>query len=282
MEQHSIPRQITSFEFKLIGFMTLKQFLYLVIFGPLGYIVYVIFPIPLINILLGFAVAAFGVALAFVPINDRPLEVWIKNAWKRLTSPTQYIYHKHNGPISFFQNLYYVSDPHHVMAHIESQKMLAAYLEKTKQTTQPNVKKKQIQHFFQIPGLSQNVIPPTQTQQANPAVSTYNSYTSPVADSTPAPKLTVSRQPFFIGSIKNNKKIPLSGILVYVKNSQNIPVRLLKTNPHGIFATFSALEKGEYTFEIKDPKNAYFFDTMKITIQESNSKPFEIFSKELI
>jgi len=281
MEQHSIPRQITSFEFKLIGFMTLKQFLYLIIFGPLGYIVYIIFPIPLINILLGIAVAAIGVALAFIPINDRPLEIWIRNVWKRLTSPTQYIYHKHNSPVLLFQNLYYVSDPHHVMAHIESQKMLATYLAQTKQTTQPNQQKKQIQHFFQMPGLSQNVIPPTQTQ-TSVASQSFEAFTSPINTSVPAPVQTTTRQPFFIGSIKNNRKIPLSGILVYVKNSQNVPVRLLKTNPHGIFATFSTLEKGEYTFEIKDPKNTYFFDTMKVTIQEVNTKPFDVFSKELL
>ena len=60
MEQHAIPRQITSFEFKLIGFMTLKQFLYLVIFAPIGYIVYVLFPIPLLNIILGIVVGGMG------------------------------------------------------------------------------------------------------------------------------------------------------------------------------------------------------------------------------
>ena len=68
MEQHPIPRQITSFEFKLIGFMTLKQFLYLVIFGPMGYVVSFI-PIPIVNVILGIAVASIGVALAFLPIN---------------------------------------------------------------------------------------------------------------------------------------------------------------------------------------------------------------------
>lgn len=264
--------------------MTLKQFLYLVIFGPLGYVVYIIFPIPFINILLGLAVAAIGVALAFVPIHDRPLEVWIRNVWKRLTSPTQYVYHKQNSPISVFQNLYYVSDPHRVVAHIESQKMLSAYLVKTKQTMQPNQQKKQVQHFFQLPGMSQNVIPPTQTAQTQTKTTPqpFEAFASPIAAPEKVAPQTTTHQPFFIGSIKNNKKIPLSGILIYVKNSQNIPVRLLKTNPHGIFATFSPLEKGEYTFEIKDPKNTYFFDTMKIVIQEINTKPFDIFSKELL
>ena len=265
--------------------MTLKQFLYLILFGPLGYIVYAIFPIPLLNIILGLATAAIGIALAFVPVNDRPLEVWIRNMWKRLTSPTQYLYHKHNTPVSFFQNLYYVSDPHHVMAHIESQQMLGAYLAKTQQVIKPNQQKKQIQQFFQMPSLSQNIIPPIHTQ-AKPTLPPISEAAPVVSPPTPPPEASPqpisSRQPFFIGSIKNGKRIALSGILIYVKNDQNVPVRLLKTNPHGIFATFSPLPTGEYTLEIKDPKSTYFFDTMKIAIQEINTKPFDIFSKELL
>jgi len=46
MEQHAVPRQITTFEFKLIGFMTLRQFIYLLVFIPLGVVVYFLFPIP--------------------------------------------------------------------------------------------------------------------------------------------------------------------------------------------------------------------------------------------
>jgi hypothetical protein len=71
---------------------------------------------------------AIGPALAFVPINDRPLEIWIKNLIKRLTSPTQYFYKKQNPPLYFLQDLVFVSDPHKVFTHIESQKMLNQYL----------------------------------------------------------------------------------------------------------------------------------------------------------
>lgn len=299
MEQHSIPRQMTSFEFKLIGFMTLKQFLYLVIFAPAGYIVFIIFPIPLLNILLGLAVGFFGVALAFMPINERPLDVWIKNIWKRLNSPTQFTYHKHNQPITLLQNLYYVADPHHVMAHIESQQLLAAYLAKTNQTMQPSPQKKQVQMSFQDKPVP--LSPPLQGVVTAPVIDTttpqqtaqqvVDAFTSPVetppppSPAQPAPDPGVApsaRKPFFIGTIKNGKHIALPGILIYVKNQENTPVRLLKTNQYGIFATFNTLPAGEYTFEIKDPKNSYLFDTMKIAIQDNNPKSIDIFSKELL
>jgi len=288
MEQHAISRQITSYEFKLIGFMTLKQFLYLVIFGPLGYIVSMIFPLPFVNILLGIAVGALGVALAFLPINDRPLDIWIRNIWKRLNSPTQFVYHKHNQPIALLQNLYFVSDPHHVMAHIESQQMLAAYLEKTRQTMQPNPKKKQVQDAFQNPLFAKSVVPPPLAQGISPqtATQTVQAYNSPVilqqepsTTSAPAQK---EHKPFFIGTVKNGKRIPLPGILLYVKSSQGTPVRLLKTNQYGIFATFNPLPQGEYLFDIKDPKGFYLFDTMKIAIKDINTQSIDIYSKELL
>ena len=272
MEQHAIPRQITSFEFKLIGFMTLKQFLYIVIFAPIGYIVYLAFPIPFLNVLIGIGVGLIGVALAFLPINDRPLDIWIRNIWKRLNSPTQFTYHKHNQPITLLQNLYFVSDPHHVIAHIESQQMLASYLERTKQTMQPNSQKKQIQQAFQNPFSVQSASSPPPTQVATPqkTTQTIEAFSSPVAQkNTPQAVPQISQKannPFFIGTVKNGKRIPLAGILLYVRNTENAPVRLLKTNEHGIFATFNPLPAGDYQFEIKDPKSSYIFDLSLIHI----------------
>jgi hypothetical protein len=68
MEQgHPIPRQITTFEFKLIGFLTLRQFIYLVIFIPAGYLTFILFPIPLLNILFGILIASYWSGFGFCP-----------------------------------------------------------------------------------------------------------------------------------------------------------------------------------------------------------------------
>lgn len=280
MEQHPIPRQITSFEFKLIGFMTLKQFLYLVIAAPIAYIVYMLFPIPLINILLGIMVMIGGVAFAFVPINDRPLDVWVKNFWRRLNSPTQFFYHKNNPPISIFQNLYFVTDPHKVMAHVESAQMLSKYLAATRQTMQADAKKRAVQQVVQMPTSSLRVSPPARPGSTSAAPSfSVQQVAAPVGT---APLPTGEKKSFFSGTVKNNKHISLPGILIYVRDQRGTPVRLLKTNPHGVFATYNPLPPGEYPFEIKDPKNIYFFDTMKIQINETNPNSIEFISKEML
>ncbi len=271
MDQHPVPRQITTFEFKLIGFLTIKQFIYLIVFIPLGFIVYVIFPIPIVNILFGLLVGAIGLAFAFLPVNDRPLDVWIRNMFRRLTSPTQYQYRKNNPPIYFLKNLFFAADPHRIMTHIQSQELLASYLAKTSPAASSS-QKQNINDLIHSPVLTK-----AKTQPA-PSLPTTTS-----ADVALAKKsLSTGKQAFFTGVVKNHKLIPIPGILIYVKDDQGQTLRLLKTNPHGVFATFNPLPEGEYNFEIKDSKNTYLFDTIKLKVENTNLKPLEFFSKELL
>jgi len=279
MEQgHPIPRQITTFEFKLIGFLTLRQFLYLVIFIPAGYLTFVLFPIPLLNILFGIMVGAIGPILAFVPINDRPIEVWIRNLIKRLNSPTQYFYKKQNRPLYFLQDLFFVEDPHRVLAHVQSQKMLNQYL--NAKNTKPNIiidqKKQQINQLLNSPPSLLSVKKDKQSKKI------INSSQSNLSSNASLTSVSSPKKPFLTGVVKNNKMIPLSGILIYIKDESGRVLRLLKTNPHGIFATFNPLAAGDYVFELKDPQGSYFFDTMKLRLESQNQKPLEFFSKELL
>ena len=276
MEQHPIPRQITSFEFKLIGFMTIHQFIYLVVAVPAGFVVYKLFPIPIINALLGFSCVGIGVAFAFVPINDRPLDVWVKNLIRRITTATQYVYHKENAPVYFLQKLFFESDPHLVFAHIESEEKLNEYLAQQKKAkaaphdSSQTSRKQEIGKILSSPSLL--------IQKPAPIVGAESTSTVATSTAKPTPK-----KPVLVGVVKNNKKIPLPGLLIYMKDQTNKPVRLLKTNPHGIFATYSSIPPGEYMFEIKDPKGALIFDTMKMNIgQGEQLTPLEFYSKELL
>ncbi|MFH1561228.1 MAG: hypothetical protein ABID04_01450 [Patescibacteria group bacterium] len=92
MQQHPVPQAITTYKFRLVGDMTLKQFLELA-FG-IG-IAWLIFSSK-INFLFKWTLGPFfgflGFALAFVPIEDRPLDQWIINFIKAVYLPTQFIY----------------------------------------------------------------------------------------------------------------------------------------------------------------------------------------------
>lgn len=272
MDQHPVPRQITTFEFKLIGFMTLRQFIYLVLFVPMGALLFKLIPIPLLNILVGGGVIFLGIALAFIPINDRPLDVWLKNFIRHLLSATQFIYHKENPPLLYFQNLSFEGDPHQIMAHVGSDEARAKYLASNPQGIPVVPATSESRHGAVAQILA---APPVQTP---PPTST----ASPPVPSEPATS-PMEKKPVLVGVVKNNRRIPLPGILIYIKNPvTQVPIRLLKTNPHGIFATYTPLETGEYIFEMKDPKGGLFFDTMKIQVDPARHDPLEFYSKESI
>ena len=269
MDQHPIPRQITTFEFKLVGFLTIKQFLYLIASISVAVVLFFIFPIPFINIFLAGLAVLVGVVFAFVPIYDRPADQLFKDFINALRSPTQFIYKKNNQPLYFLDKLVFASDPHTLVSHIESKEKLATYLQD--KTTALNTSGGKKNRVYQL--LSQS-IPSPKSSFKKP---------TPVVSSQPTIKSANSlHKPFLIGVVKNNRGIPLPGILVYVKNNKGTVIRLLKTNPHGSFATFQPLPQGDYLIEIKDPSGGYFFDTMKLMITDNQLRKLEFISKEML
>jgi len=276
MEQHPIPRQITTFEFKLIGFMTLKQFLYLVVFLPTAYIVISIFPVPILNIILAALVAFSGIALAFIPINDRPLDVYIKNFAKRMISPSQFYYQK-----TAFNQAVTLQTPSNLQTQTRSStevsQKLNQYIAQRKNQQDSSVvtdqkRKDEIKNALDLP------IPPNlKLQNSTPLQQKQN-----IQKTQDNQLLNATKKPFLTGIIKNRKQTPLPGILIYINDQNNNPLRLLKTNENGFFSSYNNLPEGVYDVEIKDPNNKHMFDKIKINLKEENSESFEFFSKELI
>lgn len=99
MDNHPIPQDITGFEFKLIGDMTIKQFAYVASGIVSGFIIYVSPLFTLIKIPLALIFIAVGAAFAFLPIEGRPMDLMIRNFFKAVFSPTQYIYRKAGGQL---------------------------------------------------------------------------------------------------------------------------------------------------------------------------------------
>src|SRR4030042_1225030 len=73
MEQHPIPQNISSYQFRLVGDMTLKQFFQLAGGIVVGLIFYSSPLLPIIKWPFTIGSALLGVLLAFVPLEERPL-----------------------------------------------------------------------------------------------------------------------------------------------------------------------------------------------------------------
>ncbi|OGM24635.1 hypothetical protein A2962_01635 [Candidatus Woesebacteria bacterium RIFCSPLOWO2_01_FULL_39_61] len=102
-QEHPIPQQISAYQFRLVGDMTLKQFfqvaagvlISLVIYSS-GLTPYIKWPLIILSFLA-------GIAFAFFPLEDRPLSKWLFLFVKAIYSPTIYTWKKKVVEPQFFQ-----------------------------------------------------------------------------------------------------------------------------------------------------------------------------------
>lgn len=165
MENHPIPQDITGFQFKLIGDMTLKQFAYLAVGIILGWITFALPIFILIKLPFALLFIGLGVATAFVPIEGRPFDIMVTNYFKALFGSTQYIYRKTGGRMWFpefkkqpIQNL------GTQQASSDSTQRLKDFLKSLPQKPKDKLDEKELSFINSLSSLS-STKPANQTQQ---------------------------------------------------------------------------------------------------------------------
>lgn len=103
VQQHAIPSEISSYQFKLVGDMTLKQFfqvgggaLVSILIYSSGLNALIKWPLIICSFML-------GVAMAFIPLQDRPLEKWVVLFFKAIYAPTQFRWRKSETKPQYFK-----------------------------------------------------------------------------------------------------------------------------------------------------------------------------------
>lgn len=109
MQPHPVPQNVTAFQFKLVGDMTLKQFLYLAFGVGTAYLFFVLLaaPFPILAWPMIVFFSFLGIAFAFIPISNRPFDHWVKAYLKAVYSPTKLVWQKEGKTFSenpLFQN----------------------------------------------------------------------------------------------------------------------------------------------------------------------------------
>lgn len=94
MRQHAVPQNVITFEDRLIGDFTIRQFVILAIGAVICFALYLA-PLPIIlQYGLMISVGIFCTALALVRVQGMPLDEWIKNLVLAVYGPTQFIWRK--------------------------------------------------------------------------------------------------------------------------------------------------------------------------------------------
>lgn len=289
MEQHPVPQPISSYEFRLIGSMTLKQFAKLAA-GILVALFFYALPLPAFLKWPAVGLFAFlGVGMAFLPINDRPMDVWITAFIKAIYSPTQYLWQKQKETLSSP-----VATPPPVKMSVSAvnqpiskpilntQQAPAISHPAVNQPTNPTVinptgaapidKEKQFLENLQATY--------TSTLAARPKIkieTVVENKTEPVLAKT-AP---INAFPFaptqpnvICGLIKTAEGNLVDGAILDIKDQNGFVVRALKTSKLGQFRTATPLPNG--TYELSIEKEGLNFDIIKLDLNGAIITPIEI------
>jgi len=304
MENHPIPQDVTGFQFKLIGNMTVKQFAYLATGVVLAYI---FFQLP-INFLIKIPLCAFfailGIGLAFLPISGRPMDLMIGNYIKALFRPTQFVYEKRGKDLYFANKPVLLTKVYKNNFNPMPNDKLKAYLQ-NKALEKKNLVSSLKTGSLSSPQIPQITFKPNQTPvpaatniplAPQPTVQpvTQNTYVPPVPQRptllpTPPPpaarfiKNTGMPKPpetpnLITGIVKDPRGNPLSNILVEVTDREGSPVRAFKTNEVGRFASATPLMNGDYTIRLEDPKGQNRFEAKTINVIGQIIAPIEAIS----
>lgn len=309
MEQHPIPQQITSYEFKLVGDMTLKQFLkaaagiiLALLINSTKLMVLVKWPLMLI-------LAGGGLALAFVPYEDRPLDTWLKAFLKSIYNPTIFIYKK-----KIQDNWLDIDLSKAVKADEEE-------AEEERRQAVPRKQKEEVKEFIEsLPSVNkeenQNLVSdkvnlnpspakaesPLDTPEAGRQGDTVgNQKTSESIENIDygtanldlkREKLGATGEAVFgeipmpdipelpnliVGMVMNKDNKIVEGAIVEIQDKEGNPSRVLKTNQLGQFRTLTQLTDGKYL--IVTEKDSLEFDRVEILLEGKIVKPIKIIAK---
>ncbi len=270
MDNHPIPQDVTGFQFKLIGNMTVKQFAYLATGIIVGWIflqaplsIFMKFPLSVL-----FAIS--GIGLAFFSISGRPVDAMIGNFIKALFRPTQFVYEK-TGGLDYFPKTRVILA---TSLPPQQKDKLKAYLS-SQAAQRPTLT------------LANNIIPTASINSLKPV-----SAPPPIVE-PPAQKPIALAKSFnkniglpnvpdspnlIIGITKDARGNALPNILIEIKDKENNPVRAFKTNEFGRFASATPLMNGSYTIELEDPKGQNKFEKGIINVTGQIIQPLAIIS----
>jgi len=281
MQQHPIPQQISSYEFRLVGYMTLKQFAKLAGGVILGFLLYssnlpFYFRWPLV-----IASVSFGAASAFLPINDRPLEVWLFNFIKRIYSPTIYIWKKQHGvvrvaslftpqPVSTGQ-VKKVRTAHKIPQYEEFVSSMPAPL-----AAAPVAKEEVVPQPTPETGADSISEATAKIEEILREKKPMAKFSAPVFEKNPMPALPTTAN-IVCGLLVDDLGRILEGVIVEIQDIQGNPIRAMRTNRLGQFQTATPLANGSYL--IVAEKEPYAFDIIKIEAKGEIIAPIKIKAK---
>jgi hypothetical protein len=310
MEQHAIPQQISSYEFKLVGEMTLKQFLKAAGGIVIAVLIYSTKLIVIVKWPLMLFFGALGLMLAFVPFEDRPLETWIMAFIRSIYAPTIYIYKKRADSnwleVDFKKN----NDADGAEKPIDNQNVFVSVNKQTSSGLAEGHKLKDLVELIKASTITEKKA--EEEVKAKPTTVATETKIEPQVRETVKPKIeSKSTEPDWRDqkvdlNLKKEKlgatgeavfgAIPMpdrpeianiivgmatsidgkivDGVIVEIQDEHGSPSRVIKTNSLGQFKISTPLANGRYLLIAE--KDGYIFDRVNIDLTGQIVEPIRI------
>lgn len=272
-EGHPIPQDITGFQFRLIGDMTIKQFAYLGGGVILAWIFFsstlsLVIKIPLVT-----TFALSGVVLAFMPIHGRPADVMIMLFFKALFKPNQFTYTQTAA----------ANTPAQESTITSSQTQDTNHEQPAQQTPEVSAVTPHADSPPPVPGVS-SPQPPLSPVTPLPAGSEGTPpepvILPPVTPVKKTPALPPDAINLVAGVVEDPRGNVLQDIIVEVTDPDGSPVRAFKTNFLGQFIAATPLSNGTYTVTFEDPDKRHKFPTLTLIAKGEPLEPLEVTSMD--
>lgn len=308
MEQHPIPQQISSYEFKLVGDMTLKQFgkaaggiILAVLVNTTALPFFIKWPLMLV-------LAAGGLALAFLPYQDRPLETWIGAFLKSVYSPTVFLYKKKKPENwldidltkkiekeeeekievpqkeekkvrEFINSLPSVGREEKIREELrpeEAEKIAESMEEKTEKKLETRNQKPEGEEKLEIRNEKEEV----EKQMPRPRLDLKTQKLEATGDavfgSIPMPSMPETPN-VLVGMVLSAEGKIVEGAIVDLQDKNGNSARVLKTNQLGQFKTLTPLSQGKYL--VVTEKGDLKFDRVEVELDGKIVQPLKIIAK---
>lgn len=283
--------------------MTLAQFLkaaggivLAIIINATGVVFFVRWPLMLVS-------GLGGLALAFVPFEDRPLETWVKAFIKSIYAPTIYIYKKHNDfVLPEFQPKYDQEEPKEE-EETKDESKIAEFI-----STLPSVKKEiklKLEETEEKPGkeVKEPIIAKDKVKDEIKADEVVETTTEKEADwRTEEANLNLKKERLIatgeahfgeipmpnipdipnvvVGMVTDSQGKIIEGAIIEIQDVNGNPARVLKTNQLGQFRTSTQLSNGKYLMVTE--KEGFDFDRVDINLSGQIVEPIKIEAKGAI
>lgn len=308
MEQHPIPQQISSYEFKLVGDMTLKQFgkaaggiILAVLVNTTALPFFIKWPLMLV-------LAAGGLALAFLPYQDRPLETWIGAFLKSVYSPTVFLYKKKKPENwldidltkkiekeeeekievpqkeekkvrEFINSLPSVGREEKIREELrpeEAEKIAESMEEKTEKKLETRNGKPEGEEKLETRNEKEEV----EKQMPRPRLDLKTQKLEATGDavfgSIPMPSMPETPN-VLVGMVLSAEGKIVEGAIVDLQDKNGNSARVLKTNQLGQFKTLTPLSQGKYL--VVTEKGDLKFDRVEVELDGKIVQPLKIIAK---